>query len=246
VRFPLVFLLLGIAVLTCDGAQTQPSPGRQVRVLFIGNSLTYANDLPGMVAALAARSGDAVVQTSVSLPNYSLADHWNDGRAVQEISRGGWDIVVLQQGPSSLPASRVELVFDAKRFAVEAARVGARVALFSVWPSSDRLAFFDDVSASYAAAADSTDGLLFPAGEAWRAAWRRDPGLELFGPDGFHPTELGSYLAALVLYQQLTGRSPAGLGTSFDWPAGHLNLTASQSSILGESAAEANGHFARP
>ena len=239
-------VLLALSTGGCGEAQTSPESGKQVRVLFVGNSLTYVNDLPGMVVALAARSGDTVIQSSVSFPNYSLEDHWNDGRAVQAISRGGWDVVVLQQGPSSLPASRVELVFDAKRFAVEAARVGARVALFSVWPSSDRLAFFDDVSASYAAAADSTDGLLFPAGEAWRAAWRRDPGLELFGPDGFHPTELGSYLAALVIYQQLTGRSPAGLGTVFDWPAGHLNLTASQSSILGESAAEANGHFARP
>ena len=51
----------------------------------------------------------------------------------------------------------------------------------------------------------------FRRGEAWRAAWRRDPGLELFGTDGFHPTELGSYLVALVMYQQLTGRSPEGL-----------------------------------
>ncbi len=244
-RFPLGVLLLGIAVLACDATQTRPGPGHQVRVLFIGNSLTYTNDLPGMVVALAARSGDTVIQSSVSLPNYSLEDHWNDGRALQAIAQGGWDIVVLQQGPSSLPASRTQLVLDAKRFAVEAARVGARVALYSVWPSSDRLAFFDDVSGSYAAAADSTGGLLFPAGEAWRAAWRRAPALELFGKDGFHPTERGSYLVALVMYQQLTGRSPEGLPGSFDWPAGHLDLTASESSTLGAAAAEANGQFAR-
>ena len=81
VRFPLGVLLLGIAVLACDATQTRPSPGRQVRVLFVGNSLTYTNDLPGMVVALAARSGDTMIQSSVSLPNYSLEDHWNDGRA---------------------------------------------------------------------------------------------------------------------------------------------------------------------
>ena len=243
-RFPLGVLLLGIAVLACDATQTRPSPGNQVRVLFIGNSLTYVNDLPGMVVALAARSGDTVIQSSVSFPNYSLEDHWNDGRALEAIAQGGWDIVVLLQGPSSLPTSRTQLVLDAKRFAVEAARVGARVALYSVWPSSDRLAFFDDVSGSYAAAADSTGGLLFPAGEAWRAAWRKDPTLEFFGSDGFHPTELGSYLVALVMYQQLTGRSPEGLPTSLDWPAGRLDMTASESSILGAAAAEANAQFA--
>jgi len=50
-----------------------------------------------------------------------------------------------------------------------------------------------------------------PAGEAWRAAWRRDSTLALYGPDAFHPSILGTYVAALVIYGGLTGRSPLGL-----------------------------------
>ena len=42
-----------------------------------------------------------------------------------------------------------------------------------------------------------------------------------YGPDGFHPTKLGSYLAALVVYQGLTGktanRSARGLATESEW-----------------------------
>ena len=237
--------LLALSTGGCGEAQTGPGSGKQVRVLFIGNSLTYVNDLPGMVEALASASGDRITQASVALPNFSLEDHWNDGRALAAISQGGWDLIVLQQGPSSLAASRDLLVDFAKQFADSAQSAGARVALYSVWPASDRPMDFDAVTANYAEAADSTDGVLFPAGEAWRAAWRRDPSLKLYGTDGFHPTPMGSYLVALVMYQQLTGRSPEGLPGSFDWPGGHLALTPAQAATLGAAAVEANGRFAR-
>ena len=238
-------MLLACCTGACGEAQTSPASGRQIRVLFVGNGLTYVNDLPGMVAALAQNSGDQITQASVAFPNFSLEDHWNDGRALQAISGSKWDLIVLQQGPSSLATSRDLLVDFAKRFADAADRRGARVALYSVWPSSDRPMDFDAVTANYAAAADTTDGILFPAGEAWRAAWRRDSSLELYGPDGFHPSPLGSYLAALVMYQQLTGRSPERLPTSFDWPGGHLVLTAGQAVTLGAAAVEANDRYAR-
>ena len=44
-------------------------------------------------------------------------------------------------------------------------------------------------------------GLLLPAGDAWRAAWAADARLPLYGPDGFHPSPMGTYLAALVIYE---------------------------------------------
>ena len=41
--------------------------------------------------------------------------------------------------------------------------------------------------------------LVLPVGEAWRSAWRIDPNIALYGPDGFHPSLMGTYLAALVV-----------------------------------------------
>jgi hypothetical protein len=81
-----------------------------------------------------------------------------------------------------------------------------------VWPSSDRRADFDAVSLSYAGAATLVGGALLPAGDAWRAAWRRDPRLALYGPDGFHPSPLGSSLAAMVALNELAGRMPPASG----------------------------------
>jgi hypothetical protein len=179
-----------------------------LHLLFIGNSLTAANDLPALLETMARASGMEIRCTVIARPNFSLEDHWTDGEARKAIARGGWSHVILQQGPSALPESRVLLNEYAARFDREIHRVNARTAFFMVWPSAARSGDFDGVSASYAGAASLTGGLLFPAGDAWRAAWRRDPGLALYGPDRFHPSRLGSYLAALTIFHTLTGQFP--------------------------------------
>jgi hypothetical protein len=106
------------AVLLLAGAAacgSQPTTGLQLigegrRVLFVGNSLTYVNDLPGIVQALAdSAGGDKLAVETVAGPNLALVDHWNEGTARREIARGGWELVVLQQGPSSVEANRDSL-----------------------------------------------------------------------------------------------------------------------------------------
>jgi hypothetical protein len=190
-----------------------------ISILFIGNSLTATNELPRMVEALGKAAGVEVRCAGVARPNFSLEDHWNDGEARRAIARGGWSFVVLQQGPSALPESRVLLDEYARRFDGEIRRAKARPALLMVWPSHARRGDFDGVSRSYAGAAALIGGELLPAGDAWRAAWRRDPSLALYGPDGFHPSRLGSSLAALVILNRLTGLLPPA--TALSWVPAH-------------------------
>ena len=145
---------------------------------------------------------------------------------------------MLQQGPSSLPDSQVALREWTGRFDTIIRASGARTALYMVWPESNRREAFDAVSQSYARAAADVSGMLFPVGEAWRGAWRRDPEMPLYGPDGFHPTPTATYLAALVIYQQITGRSPVGLPAGTQMPADRVRL-------LQDAAQEANAQFGR-
>jgi len=225
---PMLRTLASIVVLSACASAAVTSPAT-TRVLFVGNSLTTVNDVQALVGQLAAASAQRYEYRTVAFNNYSLEDHWNRGDARRAIAEGGWSIVVLQQGPSALPESRVLLVDYAKRSSTDAHRVRARVALFMVWPSSNRMGDFDCVRLSYAAAARAAGGRLIPAGDAWREAWRRDSRLALYGPDGFHPTAAGSYLAAIVLYQAFFGRSPVGLPP--------LIVSPSQIPVLQESAA---------
>jgi hypothetical protein len=176
------------------------------KVLFIGNSLTYANNLPQTIERLSASIGEPITATAIAFPDFSLTDHWDKGDALAAIRRGGWDFVVLQQGPSSLPDSRLQLLADTLRFDAEIRKAGARTALYQVWPPRARARFAPDVSRSYADAAKAVRALLLPVGDAWQAAFTADSSAKLYGPDDFHPSPEGSELAARVIVETITGK----------------------------------------
>jgi hypothetical protein len=237
-------VLFLLVVFGCGRPLAETAPPSELRVLFIGNSLTYANDLPAIVQALAEAMGKGrLVYETVAFPNYSLEDHWNGGDARRAIAAGKWNIVVLQQGPSALPESRVLLTEYARRFAEVIRGIGAKPALYMVWPSQSRLKDFDGVRESYARAAEEVNGMLFPVGEAWRAAWRRKPDLALYSPDGLHPSLLGSYLGAVVIYQQLYGQPSITLPSSLRLRSKNISkidLSSREAELLQSAAAEAN------
>lgn len=194
--------------LLCGTAVRPVAAPPPLRVLFIGNSLTAANGLPKTVERLSKTAGAPIAATTIAENDFSLADHWDKGAALKAIRRRTWDVVVLQQGPSSLPESRAQLITDTKRFNVEIRAAGARTALFMIWPPKTRLAFAADVARSYSDASAAVNGTLLPAGDAWTEAWNINPYLALYGSDDFHPSPLGSELAALAIVRGLTGYLP--------------------------------------
>jgi hypothetical protein len=197
-------LLVGALFVTPGAVPAAPS----MRVLFIGNSLTLSNGLPAMVEQLARMAGGPdMAATVVATAGYSLEDHWSAGEARRALGSGTWNAVVLQQGPSSRSDSRVVLREYVARFHGEAQARRARVALYMVWPPRAGPGTFDQVGQSYALAARDVGGLLLPVGLAVRAALALEPRQPLLGPDGFHPTPLGTVLAAVVIHQHLTGRA---------------------------------------
>ena len=227
----------------------QPMSNDSLSVLFIGNSLTYSNDLPALVEALAKATGERrFVYKTVASGGVSLEDHWNQGAVRKTIAQGGWDVVVLQQGPSALPESRALLIKYCRKFAEDIRRAGAKPALYMVWPATDRFNDYDRVSESYRLAAEDIGGMLFPAGEAWRAGWRRDSKAAFYSRDGLHPSVLGSYLTALVIYEQLYGTLPASLPRKLNVQSRsvrNIELQPEQLELLRAAAQEANQQFGR-
>jgi hypothetical protein len=232
---------LALVVGGCVSLSGPEPPDDAIRVLFIGNSLTYANNLPATVAQLAASAGLPPCHcVAVAYPDFALEDHAVVGDALTEFNRGDYQVVVMQQGPSAHPESRVSLVAAAKFFAERFKPEGARGIMYGVWPSASRSFDFDGVRDSYRAAAASIDGVLAPAGVAWQNAWAVDPTLPLYAADGFHPSAMGTYLAALVVFQRVYDRSPVNVqqpaivnGSAQPWPLAIVQL-------LQQAAAAAN------
>jgi hypothetical protein len=221
--------------------QAHPDKGRPI--LFVGNSLTYVNELPAILEAMAdSAGGKKLAVESVAYPDFALQDHWAEGTALKAIKRGGWEMVILQQGSSALPENRANLRQWTAAFAVEIRKVNAQPGLYMVWPQSDRQFDFQNVITSYTLAAADVNGTLFPVGAAWLAVWKRDPAVQLYSPDGLHPTIAGSYLAAAVIYAKLYDKSPVGLPATLRLSSGAtVSVTKDLAAILQAAAAEVTG-----
>ena len=237
-------MLLGARCSTPQAVVEPPLPAGH-RVLFIGNSLTAVNNLPATVAAIARSGGDSVSVRTVVGPGLALIDHYNGATdALAVVGEGGWDYVVLQQGPTSTGGvCQDSLILWTRMFATRIEAVGATTALFMVWPARDRLAYFDNVRAAYQLAAGAVHGVFLPAGEAWRAAWAKEPGLPLYGADDFHPAPMGTFLAALEIYERLSGRDVRSLPAVAFSNGARLSLPADTVRLLQAAAHDANLRF---
>ena len=194
-----------------------------LRVLFVGNSFTYENDLPELVHRLAG-DVDPIFVVSFTAGGWRL-ENFADNRELDRLFREvHWNVVVLQE-QSQIPS--FDPIYRAKEFdpyvslltqTISAA--GARPLLFLTWGyrNGDSRNLPDDTFAAmqtrlysgYWDAARSTGAAIAPVGLAWSEAVASRPQLDLWASDGKHPSRLGSYLAACVFYATLTGRSPVG------------------------------------
>ena len=198
-----------------------------LRVLFVGNSLTAAYGMPGMVERLAAGApgGRAIFTVLYWRGGSTLADAARDSRLAELLAHERLDYVVLQE-QGQIPARpdlRDELMLPAAAtLDGMAEHAGARTVLFMTWARrhGDPDAFPGDTYAAmqvrldegYIAVSSMLDASLSPVGRAWAIAMQWQPGLRLLAPDGYHPTQAGSYLTACVFYALLTRRDPAASG----------------------------------
>lgn len=188
-----------------------------VRVLFVGNSHTATNGLPQVVEALAARQGVRLEVEMIAEPGYSLGDHLA-GRDLRAALQEDWDWIVLQQGPSSLPESREDLIASTRSVAALLQGPPTRIALLSVWPHRRHRETSHAAEESYRQAASAIGGCVLPAATAWRHALAADAPPRLYQRDQLHASEVGTVLAALTMLPGLIGEDAAGLASPDDAP----------------------------
>ncbi|WP_394971642.1 SGNH/GDSL hydrolase family protein [uncultured Croceitalea sp.] len=172
---------------------------KSLNVLFIGNSLTYTNNLPELVSKIALGKNVTLKTTTVANPNYALIDHWNDGEIQKLISENTYDFVIVQQGPSSQPEGRKMLLNDGAKIKELCEINNAKLVYFMVWPSKQYYYTFDDVIKNHIEAATKNDALLAPVGAVWKVHFDKTGDYSFYGNDGFHPSLKGSKKAAEVI-----------------------------------------------
>jgi hypothetical protein len=211
-----------VLLLICIAACSQAPTAKPIRVLFIGNSYTYFNNLPEVFAKLVDASHLKKVEYAMQAPGgWRLKDHWDHAQARQAIQSQKWDYVVLQDqsqlGDNHVIAGKPRITTDEEFHpaAVEMAKAigdaGAIPVFYLTWAKKavpEDQAMLDN---AYFRAAKETKSVVAPVGVAWADVRSKDPSIELYIEDGSHPSAAGTYLAACVLYATIIGRSPVGL-----------------------------------
>jgi hypothetical protein len=232
-------LALFIAACSSSSPTTPLEPtGEGSPVLFIGNSHTFTNDVPGILQALADSGGESIAVLVVAGASLALIDHWNLGTASDVIRSRSWDYVVMQQGWTPAGVCQDTLRLAARNFETPIRAAGATPVLFQTWPSANLPAQYQGTIESYRLAARDVNGMLFPVAEAWRELSTRDPSVNLY-LDGLHANEAGAYLSALVMYARLFNRTPVGLPATVRTASGHtVVIPAPLAALLQDVAAQ--------
>jgi hypothetical protein len=203
-------------------AVREAKPG--IRVLFVGNSHTYTDDLPGLIRGLVENTKGAkpFISCQSTPGGYTLERHWTDGQVVSLLQQAQWDYVVFQeqsQRPSFSAAQRQRQMDPYVRQLKEAiVAAQATPLLFMTWahhqgdirnnPEDTYWRMQQRIQEGYQALGRSFSIEVISVGIAWEKALRSDQSLALWDPDGSHPGLKGSYLAACVFYAYLYQRSP--------------------------------------
>ena len=141
--------------------------------LFIGNSFTARNDLPGLVAQLAAARGKSLQHRLISAGGASLRTHWNAGEALKAIQRGRYDFVILQE-QSTLPIKNASRMHENVRLFDEAIKAaGSATVLYMTWARRHAPETQDAISDAYNSIGRELSASVVPVGVVWQRFLRK-------------------------------------------------------------------------
>ena len=208
-----------------------------LRVLWIGNSYTFFNDLPTTVREIAESKGMHLNITSIVKGGEHLKGHLKNPRLTEALKRGHWDYVIIQEFSSAPAADTRTVARDVYPYARTIDSLAlkhspqAKVIFYMTWGHKygnvyDSAYKLDDdyesmqerLKTSYLEMTYDNNAWCAPVGMAWREIRHTHPEYILYNADCFHPSPLGSYLAANVIFATIWQR-PYQTSVTKDLPA---------------------------
>ena len=200
------------------------------RILFIGNSYTFMNDLPGTFAKLSESGGQPVIADISAIANNTLVKHSKNKKTIDKIKNGKWDYVVLQEHSlgTVIDSFRTKYTYPSVQYLDSLIKTRkAKTLLYMTWGRKkggvqvmDSLStkqykdYFEmqkDLEKAYRDLGKKFGANVVPAGLAWQNVIKRYYFADLWNPDESHPNIEGTYLNACVFYATVFGKSPVGL-----------------------------------
>ena len=208
-------IVAAIALLCLYGVQTNAQAKKDtLRILFVGNSYTYFENLPQVVSVLSGKTGTILLTEQVTIGGAKLSEHWRGARGLKtrdKIRNGDYDIVVLQEWSLGTVNESDSTILYLGLFSKLARESGAEPYYYLTWAREKVPQQQEVISRVYRETAVLNQATVVPAGEAWARARALRPDIKLYDPDGTHPSDLGTYLTACVFIATITGELPENM-----------------------------------
>lgn len=199
-----------------------PSAGTE-KILFIGNSYTYYNDMPAIFESITKGAGTDVTAESITKGSHRLY-MWADltdaeGAKVYEALRthGDYDMIVLQE-QSTYPINHYDdFLSGAKTLAKEIIKTqtDCRIFMYETWgspkygPNHGGIPEMEmKLRSAYENAAAAIGAKVSYVGKAFTYVYENHKDIDLYQSDDTHPTYVGSYLSACVHAASMLGIDP--------------------------------------
>ncbi|MCA9260455.1 MAG: SGNH/GDSL hydrolase family protein [Planctomycetales bacterium] len=207
-------MVLALAFMaTADGAESAA-----LRVLFVGNSYTYENNLPFVFQTLASSIRE-VECDMLARGGATLRSHLERGDFQKKLAEKPYDVVVVQEqsklGPPRIVegftriADTADCADSIRRIAAATEKFNARLVLFAHWPRADEPGNLAPIHNAYVQVGDEVGATTAPVGLIWDRLGGDDcDKLRLYAPDGSHPGPEGTYVAAAAIVRAVFGEVP--------------------------------------
>lgn len=194
-------------------------------ILLIGNSITYYNNMPQTLKAIANDKGNISNVTMYAPGGTGFINHVEDENVYNHFKQGGWDFVVLQPGSGEsggTSQTKEQTLVRAKKLndSIRKYNPCAKILYYEisngVWGNTTENlntynSVMDNIRTNVEYWADNTSTFFAPAGEAMRTAWNNDTNTMLWGSTGnIHPNIEGSYLIACTIYAAIFQKKSLG------------------------------------
>jgi hypothetical protein len=212
-------ILLFVFVLTKVNANTKRDT---LRILFVGNSYIFFNNLPQMISLLSDSLNTKLICKQSVYGGATLGDHWNSRRGIRTraiLEKEKFDIVVIQDN-SMWPLEHADSVLMiGKLFCDLIKSKNATPYIYNTWSRKTTPQTQSAINKTYESLALQTQSVLVPVGSVWAEAKAQKPTVQLYMSDESHPSWDGTFLTALCFVKKITGTLPANYNLIYNYPA---------------------------
>lgn len=175
-----------------------------MKVLFIGNSHTYVNNMPLIFKNKAKEDGIDCHVTMIAHPGWTLEKHIQNPEVKFNILYGDYDYVVCQE--YAHPFGPVENLYNGMRTLKSYIdQTKAKMIIFPTWAAKYNPEAQEVMSNAHINIAKELNVMLAPVDSRWVYTLNNNKDINLFGPDGEHPSIDGSNLIASAIFDSIMG-----------------------------------------